>query len=280
MKSQIQNKKTLHQVVWNKKRAYYDTTTQAYKNIESHFAFRAIVKYLPHVRSVFEIGCGNGSVLANFKKVFPYIKMTGIDVSELAIKQGRKQYGRKISIRVADAESIRLHTKFDLVISFFTFEHLDNPEKVFLTMARHVKKKGYLYIVCPNYGSLIYPSPCYKKSLIERVGFSLQRDIHLLLNRSIASLDWQKVSPILDFSSKHIMDHDTTIEPYIFSLKRFVESNYPEYRVIFADSGWWSVPDASFLFKVGTLPFRLFDVFGIVPFRYWGPRCMLLLQKI
>jgi SAM-dependent methyltransferase len=273
------NKRTLSEIVWNKKKAYYDTTTIAYKNIERHFGFRAILPYLSSVHSILEIGCGNGSVLANFKKVYPRTDMHGIDVSKLAIQQGKKLYKKEIHIQVGDAEVVRLKRTFDLVMSFFTFEHLDRPEKVIETMSRHVKKNGYLYIVCPNYGALIYPSPCYTKGIPHRFLFSLRRDIELLIGKPFKYLQWEAVTPILDYSSAHIMDHDTTIEPYIYSLRRFVETQYPQYRVIFADSGWWSLSEASLLYRVATFPIRFLAWLHLPPFLYWGPRCMLLLQR-
>lgn len=278
----LSKKEQLTKTVWNRKPAYYKPTTDSYKDIESHFGYQLLKPHIEEISSMLEVGCGNGSVLASIQKVSPTIEAWGIDVSALAIASAKKTYKTKLHVSVADAETFDLHKKFDLVYSFFTFEHLDKPEKVFKRMIAHTKKGGYLYIVCPNYGSLIYPSPCYTQGWIKRTIFSLKRDFHLLSGESIKSFLWQPVEPIIDTEMSHIMDHDTTVEPYIYSLRRYIETSCPDLQVVSADSGWWSagIGKASLKYVLATIPLRIASFFGMTPFCYWGPRCMILVRKV
>jgi SAM-dependent methyltransferase len=278
----MKEKKTfLLEKTWGKKKAYYDTTTKAYQHIETHYGYQLVAPYLSKATSLIEFGCGNGSVIGNIVKLHPKLTAYGMDFSDLAISQAKKLYKGDLHFAVGNAETFSFHKKADVVISFFTFEHLDKPEIVFDNMYKHVKKGGHIVIVCPNYGSLIYPSPCYTKGWVRRLYEGLVRDIKLLASVGENRLLWEKVDPIIDPGSKHQMDHDTTIEPYAFAMKRFIEGEYPQLHIESLSSGWETVSRKSVSQKywLTTLPLRFFALLGIAPFSYWGPSLMLVAKK-
>lgn len=274
-------KNTLREKTWGKKPEYYDATTIAYSHIETHYGYKLLLPYLSKAKVIAEFGCGNGSVIGNIVKIHKQITAYGVDFSDLAIKQAKKLYKGKLHLQVGDAETATFPIKADIALSFFTFEHLDHPEKVFANMLKATRPGGRIVIVCPNYGSPIYPSPCNRKNLVSRMMDGISRDLRLMTSDGEKELLWDKVEPIIDPGMKHVMDHDTTIEPYVFSMKRFIEGKYPKLRIEVCSSGWGTVTrdKVSMKFWLFSLSFKLLSIFGIAPFRFWGPVHMIVIKK-
>lgn len=277
------NKKTLLlQETWGKKQSYYDQITTTHQDISSHSSYQLIKPLLSQTQSMIEFGCGNGNVIGNIIKLHPHIKGYGVDFSSLAIEDARRMFKKALKFYTGDAESFSFGVKADMTSSFYTFEHLDKPEVVLKNMIKHTKKNGYIVIVCPNFGSLIYPSPCYKKGWWKRFCDSMQRDWQLLSRKKIDNLHWEKVDPIIDPDGVHISDHDATIEPYIASFKKYLADNYPNIQILTASSGWNTVTskNSSKKFRYITAPIRLLSSLGIPPFTNWGPTFLFVGRKV
>lgn len=75
--------------------------------------------------------------------------VAGVDIDEPTVKGARERYG--LDFRVADVESLPFEDgEFDLVISFETIEHVQNPEAVLAELARVLDPAGAVVISTPN----------------------------------------------------------------------------------------------------------------------------------
>ncbi len=72
---------------------------------------------------ILDIGCGKGFMLHDFKELMPYSTVTGIDISEYAIKNAMPSV--KPFLKIASAEKLPYSDKtFDLVISINSIHNL------------------------------------------------------------------------------------------------------------------------------------------------------------
>lgn len=112
-------------------------------------------------KKLLEIGSGYGLFLALCLK--NGIKAEGIEPANQDTYKSTLRISKEILIRAglnpkvikqANAENLPYKTNsFDLVVSSFTLEHVQNLEKVLKESVRVLKPNGYLYFAVPNYGS-------------------------------------------------------------------------------------------------------------------------------
>lgn len=93
-------------------------------------------------------GIGWGSYLiacAGAKKVI------SIDLSNSAIKSAKKYYDHEnIQYVKGDIFKLKFKNKFDLITSFETIEHLENPQKFLTILKGYSNKNTILYLSTPN----------------------------------------------------------------------------------------------------------------------------------
>ena len=78
---------------------------------------------LPDSASILDVGCGKGFMLYDFKQLMPNITITGIDISEYAIANAKKEV--KPYLQVGNAKELPYpDNSFDLVISINTVHNL------------------------------------------------------------------------------------------------------------------------------------------------------------
>ena len=102
---------------------------------------------LPANAKILDIGCGKGFLLYDFLKVLPDAQIYGLDISEYAIKNSKKEI--KENLIVGDACSLPFDDNyFDLVISINTLHCLEAPSlfKGLSEMQRVGKDKKYLCV--------------------------------------------------------------------------------------------------------------------------------------
>lgn len=100
-----------------------------------------------------ELGCGNGRISINMAK--QGFDVTGVDISELYIKEARKKAARmrvKANFMKGDLRKMEkiVHGKFDVVISIWTsigFYDRKTDEMIFKKVARLLKKNGVFMIL-------------------------------------------------------------------------------------------------------------------------------------
>lgn len=78
------------------------------------------------VRSVLEVGCGEGYVTAALARFFPAARVLGTDVSPEIIEVARRNH-RRLAFEVCCIHDTPALGAWDLVVACEVFEHLENP---------------------------------------------------------------------------------------------------------------------------------------------------------
>ena len=98
---------------------------------------------------VLDVGCGEGIVARSIFFDRPNIKLTGVDISEEAIKIFKKlNPGAQAYTASADNLKLFASNKFDLVMCCEVLEHLEDFEKALAELKRVSKK--YILISIPH----------------------------------------------------------------------------------------------------------------------------------
>jgi len=101
-------------------------------------------KFTPFVKkgySVLDFGCGSGHILANLDCRGKY----GIEINEGAIKEAKK---RGITV-FKKLKNLPKDSKFDVIFSHHTLEHIENPTEELKEMKKYLKKDGISVHVVP-----------------------------------------------------------------------------------------------------------------------------------
>ncbi|MBU0619689.1 MAG: class I SAM-dependent methyltransferase [Patescibacteria group bacterium] len=116
-----------------------------------HLVRYEFVKQFVKNKKVLDIACGSGYGSKILAKAGAG-KVVAIDVDEEAIKFAKQNYGHKnIEYQVGNAEEIGQGSNiFDIISSFETIEHLQNPNKFLSELSRVAKDNGLVIISTPN----------------------------------------------------------------------------------------------------------------------------------
>lgn len=243
---------------------YYRTAKKASLQIDGHKGLEYLKSTIPSYPKVLDVGCGEGSRL---NQLMPAGTVGfGIDPSDKAIAMAKKQYPRH-KFRLGIGEELPYEDGyFDLVYSAFSLEHCLNPEKFIMEMHRVCRPGGKLVVLAPNYGAPNRRSPVSKLDPVSKLCEGIIKDFF-----PHPGLDWTAVTP----SDKYLqIDDDTTFEPYLLSLLRFL---YKRGLRIEKYSSLWELDD-----KPIRIHHRLFSSLGklgLSPFRYWGPQVFVSAVK-
>lgn len=267
------------QQVWDKKEDYYDKTQWANEALLAGPHYQYVLPFLQKAKKILEVGCGDGGVLKTLSTILSkQTKFFGVDISSLAIKRARTNVPIG-TFDVADGNTLPFKdTFFDCTCSFFTFEHVIDPDVILSEMSRVTKSNGMICIICPNYGSPIYPSPCATDSIPRRIlGSFFGRKQRILQG----NFGWRHVTPIADTTDIHVPDHDTLIEPDLSLFLDAIDSgSLPKLELVAATSMWETItPKTSLALFCASVPLRLLAVFFTRPFAYWGPLFVVVLRK-
>lgn len=114
---------------------------------EHIYRYRFASKYVKD-KHVLDIACGEGYGTASLLQAGAS-SVIGIDISQDICEHARQKYN--IDTRVGDAQNIPLPDRsVDLIVSFETIEHLENPEKFIQECRRVLSPKGCLIISTPD----------------------------------------------------------------------------------------------------------------------------------
>lgn len=219
--------------------------------------------------SVVDLGCGEGTRLfglVNSRK----IKALGIDISPKAIEIARRQYPQ-IKFLCADLEELKLNEKFDVVYSAFVLEHLTHPEKLINQAIDIISKNGLIFLMCPNFGSPNRRSPNSEEGKFNKLVVGFIDDL-IKIKKPANQLNWKIVAP--KFKSFTQIDDDTTCEPYLLSLIRYLKGK--KINPLFVSSLWELEP---WSFNPRKLLLKLLGKLGIYPFKYWGPQVLVVIKR-
>jgi ubiquinone/menaquinone biosynthesis C-methylase UbiE len=97
--------------------------------------------------SILDIGCGKGFLLYEILELIPSIKVVGIDKSNHAIKNVKKELKNCVFKYDAREKLTFANNEFDLALSLGTFHNFKiNELSVSLSEMERVAKKGYLML--------------------------------------------------------------------------------------------------------------------------------------
>lgn len=178
---------------------------------------------------VLSLGCGTGFFEDRLNRNYKDLKITGIDISFLTLKDATLYHHEegKIDFCLANASQLPFcNNSFDVVISICGFEHFHNPEKVLSEIFRVMRPKGKLWLSVDafNHPSIkhidrgkylyrhrvekFYPFEILSQMMNEH-GFVVDKHQYLIrsrgagfayhINSVIKSNGWDVVEPILYF---------------------------------------------------------------------------------
>jgi len=112
---------------------------------------------LSNEKNVLDVGFGWGRTIVGLKKYLPDISITGIEVSENAIKNARIIFHEylgnysNINLELGDVEELRYaDNSFDAVLSTRVFQYLTNPQKGVAHIYRVLAPEGKAVVLVPN----------------------------------------------------------------------------------------------------------------------------------
>lgn len=97
--------------------------------------------------SVLDVGCGKGFMLHDFKRIFPDLKVAGLDISEYAYEHAMPDV--QPFMRVGDAQALPYDDKsFDLVVSISTVSNLplDGCRRAIREIERVARGKSFITV--------------------------------------------------------------------------------------------------------------------------------------
>ena len=125
---------------------------------KSNFWFRArneliqwaLTNYFPDAKSLFEVGCGTGFVLAGIRETFPGMRLAGSEIfaDGLAIAKTRLP---NVEFYQMDARRIPFECEFDVVGAFDVLEHIMEDENVLVQMFNAAQPGGGLLVTVPQH---------------------------------------------------------------------------------------------------------------------------------
>ncbi len=115
---------------------------------------KKIIKNLPFHKCL-DVGCASGYMISEIAAMYTNATFFGVDVYDKAIKYAKIKYPH-IKFYLSPAEKMPFkNNSFDLIISYETIEHVENPEGFLLEIKRILKKNG-IFILAMDSGNLLF----------------------------------------------------------------------------------------------------------------------------
>jgi SAM-dependent methyltransferase len=144
-----------------------------------------VQEYFPQARSLLEIGCGTGFVLAGLHSALPQLRLAGAELHASGLAHAAAR-APDVDFFQFDARDIPFDAEFDVVGAFDVLEHIDRDEDVLAGMRGAVAPGGGIVVTVPQHEWLWTAGDDYaehkrrysRKELVEKVtraGFSVRR---------------------------------------------------------------------------------------------------------
>lgn len=192
---------------------------------DSHFWFRsrsrlvvdAVRRYFPGARSVLEIGCGVGAVLAVLRRDLPGVEVWGSDLFVEALRFAARRVPDARLLQ-CDARRVPFADEFDVICALDVLEHVAEDELVLGQLRRAVRPGGGIVLTVPQHRALWSAADQYarhqrrysKRELIgkvSRAGLEVVRVTSFVstllpaiwLRRLIAARSLERFDPMAEF---------------------------------------------------------------------------------
>lgn len=110
-----------------------------------------IVKLIdPAATTILDVGCGNGQLGAELKRLSPRRKIIGIEKNKIAATEARYVLDEVIEQDIENLDLPFKNDMFDYIIFADILEHLLEPEKVLKKFKPVLKKNGTIILSIPN----------------------------------------------------------------------------------------------------------------------------------
>ncbi len=102
-------------------------------------------------KSVLEVGCGTGYVLAGLREALPNARLAGSEIYANGLEYAAKRLGDGVDLYQMDAQAIPFSAEFDLIAACDVLEHIEADESVLREMHRALKLGGGLLLTVPQH---------------------------------------------------------------------------------------------------------------------------------
>ena len=123
------------------------------RNLNNHNHWIPNISYLEFIKSlkpksILDIGCEDGRVLNIYQKYLKTKINYGIDLSDIAIKEGKNKHKEFKLLKLSSLKIDKIKVKFDIIICSFFLYLLDREEifKQFDLIYKKLNNNGYLII--------------------------------------------------------------------------------------------------------------------------------------
>ena len=183
-----------------------------------YFKYSNILFSLCPKGKLLDIGCGDGAFLEFMKINFNY-ELYGTEYSKDTKKKLKKLLGKNFFYR-KEIEDLKIKKNFFNLVSLIgVLEHLSDPNKLFKTLSRYVKKKGFIFILIPNLDSYSFSVLKEKTPTLNpraHLNFFTRKSLGKLIKRFNFKIThkYQEL-PVIDLVHKKKKINDKIIEKII-----------------------------------------------------------------
>ena len=122
--------------------AKYDFYTKK-RNLHYSSLKKLLKTFIPPGKTIFDVGCGTGDLLASLKPKFGY----GMDISTRMIAISKIKYQKSKNLQFSTKWPEK---KFDYIFMADVIEHLENPKDIFKSISRLMDKNTTLICIMAN----------------------------------------------------------------------------------------------------------------------------------
>jgi SAM-dependent methyltransferase len=113
----------------------------------------ALKSFFSDARSMLEVGCGTGFVLAGVRGAYPEMRLVGGELFEAGLKVAAKRVP-DAELLLMDARRIPFRNEFDVVGAFDVLEHIEEDEEALAEIRCALRPAGGLLITVPQHPRL------------------------------------------------------------------------------------------------------------------------------
>jgi SAM-dependent methyltransferase len=143
----------------------------------------ALRRYFPAARSMLEVGCGTGFVLAGVRQAFPEMRLVGGELFQAGLTVAAQRVPDAELLEL-DARNLPFQDEFDVVGAFDVLEHINEDERVLAELHAALHPGGGLLVTVPQHPRLWSAVDAYSQHVrrytrrellakVRRAGFEL-----------------------------------------------------------------------------------------------------------